>query len=88
MVAQWKNLKLRKAATAFEVADGTLGFWKAIEEVFPSTRYQRCWVHKTANVLDKVALSVQVNIRQTFERFTARQPARPPRRRSTCSRTK
>ena len=45
------------------VGDGALGFWKAIEEVFPSTRHQRCWVHKTANVLNKVALSVQVNMK-------------------------
>jgi putative transposase len=45
------------------VGDGALGFWKAIEEIFPSTRHQRCWVHKTANVLNKVALSVQVNMK-------------------------
>ena len=45
------------------VGDGALGFWKAIEQVFPSTRHQRCWVHKTANVLNKVALSVQVNMK-------------------------
>ena len=45
------------------VGDGALGFWKAIEEAFPSTRHQRCWVHKTANVLNKVALSVQVNMK-------------------------
>ena len=45
------------------VGDGALGFWKAIEEVFPSTRHQRCWVHKTANVLNKVAISVQVNMK-------------------------
>ena len=45
------------------IGDGALGFWKAIEEVFPSTRHQRCWVHKTANVLNKVALSVQVNMK-------------------------
>jgi len=45
------------------VGDGALGFWKAIEEVFPGTRHQRCWVHKTANVLNKVALSVQVNMK-------------------------
>ena len=44
-------------------ATAALGFWKAIEEVFPSTRHQRCWVHKTANVLNKVALSVQVNMK-------------------------
>ena len=45
------------------VGDGALGFWKAIEEVFPGTRHQRCWVHKVANVLNKVALSVQVNMK-------------------------
>jgi putative transposase len=45
------------------VGDGALGFWKAIDEVFPGTRHQRCWVHKTANVLNKVALSVQVNMK-------------------------
>ena len=44
-------------------SDGALGFWKAIEQVFPSTRHQRCWVHKTANILNKVALSVQVNMK-------------------------
>lgn len=36
------------------VGDGALGFWKAVAEVFPSTKEQRCWVHKTANVLDKL----------------------------------
>jgi putative transposase len=45
------------------VGDGALGFWKAIEEVFPGTRHQRCWVHKVANVLNKVPLSVQVNMK-------------------------
>ena len=39
--------------------DGALGFWKALEEVFPTTRHQRCTVHKTANVLDKLPTSVQ-----------------------------
>jgi len=40
-------------------ADGALGFWKALPQVWPSTRAQRCWVHKTANVLDKMAKKVQ-----------------------------
>jgi transposase-like protein len=35
------------------VADGALGFWQALEEVWPRTPGQRCWVHKTANVLNK-----------------------------------
>ena len=50
-------------APEIAVGDGALGFWKAIDEVFPGTRHQRCWVHKTANVLNKVALSVQVNMK-------------------------
>jgi putative transposase len=41
------------------VADGALGFWKALEEVWPKTRGQRCWVHKTANVLNKLPKSQQ-----------------------------
>lgn len=45
------------------IGDGALGFWKAIEQVFPATRHQRCWVHKTANVLNKVALSVQISMK-------------------------
>jgi putative transposase len=41
------------------IADGALGFWKALEEVWPKTRGQRCWVHKTANVLNKLPKSQQ-----------------------------
>jgi putative transposase len=41
------------------IGDGALGFWAAIDEVFPSTRSQRCWVHKTANVLNYLPRSVQ-----------------------------
>ena len=40
-------------------ADGALGFWKALPQVWPTTQAQRCWVHKTANVLDKMAKKVQ-----------------------------
>jgi len=41
------------------VGDGALGFWAAAEEEFPTTRRQRCWVHKMANILDKMPRSVQ-----------------------------
>jgi putative transposase len=41
------------------VGDGALGFWKALAEVFPRTKEQRCWVHKTANVLDKLPKAKQ-----------------------------
>lgn len=41
------------------VADGALGFWKALDEIFPGARHQRCWFHKTANILNKAPKSVQ-----------------------------
>ncbi len=55
------DLKRRGLAIGPElaVADGALGFWQAIEEVWPKTRGQRCWVHKTANVLNKLPKSQQ-----------------------------
>ena len=46
-------------APSLAIGDGALGFWAAIEEVFPETKTQRCWVHKSANVLDKMPKSVQ-----------------------------
>src|SRR5206468_5104017 len=61
----WKELLLdlkRRGLTMapqLAVADGALGFWKAIDEVWPKTRAQRCWVHKTANVLNKLPKSQQ-----------------------------
>jgi len=66
-VQSWKellvDLKARGLSIAPEVAvgDGALGFWKALDEAFPSTRHQRCWLHKTLNVLDKFPKSVQPN---------------------------
>ena len=42
------------------IGDGALGFWAALEEEMPGCRQQRCWVHKTANILDKLPKSVQV----------------------------
>ena len=60
------DVKQRGLQIAPEIAvgDGALGFWKALDEVFPGTRHQRCWVHKTVNVLDKVPLSVQANMKK------------------------
>jgi putative transposase len=54
------DLKARGLAVAPElvVGDGALGFWKALEEVFPSTRHQRCWLHKVTNVLNAVPKSI------------------------------
>ncbi|HEY8556297.1 MAG TPA: IS256 family transposase [Actinomycetes bacterium] len=60
------GLKARGLAMAPELAvgDGALGFWKALEEVLPATRHQRCWVHKAVNVLNKLPKSLQANARQ------------------------
>ena len=60
------GLKARGLAIAPELAvgDGALGFWKALEEVFPATRHQRCWVHKAMNILNKLPKSLQANARQ------------------------
>jgi transposase-like protein len=60
------NLKARGLAIAPELAtgDGALGFWTALEEVCPTTRHQRCWVHKTLNVMDKLPKSVQPAAKQ------------------------
>ena len=46
-------------APKLAVGDGALGFWAALSEVFPATRAQRCWVHKTINVLNYLPKSVQ-----------------------------
>jgi putative transposase len=47
-------------APELAVGDGALGFWKALDEIYPGTRHQRCWLHKAANVLNKVPKSVQI----------------------------
>jgi len=55
------DLKRRGLEEGAELAigDGALGFWKALEQIYPETRWQRCWVHKTANVLNKLPKSLQ-----------------------------
>ena len=60
------GLKARGLAVAPELAtgDGALGFWTALEEVFPTTGHQRCWLHKTSNVLNKLPKSVQPAAKQ------------------------
>ena len=63
------DLKRRGLAIAPELAtgDGALGFWKALREVYGTTREQRCWVHKTANVLNKLPKSVQPRAKQHLQ---------------------
>jgi putative transposase len=49
--------------------DGALGFWKAIAQVYPQTREQRCWVHKTANVLDKLPKRLQPEAKEKLHQI-------------------
>lgn len=46
--------------------DGALGFWNALSKVYPSCSHQRCWVHKTANVLNKVPTSIQPKMKEAL----------------------
>ncbi len=72
-VQSWKelllDLKRRGLSIGPElaIADGALGFWQAIEEVWPKTRGQRCWVHKTANVLNKLPKSQQSKAKRALQ---------------------
>lgn len=68
----WSELLLRiklqglEAAPKLAIGDGALGFWKALSQVYPETKHQRCWVHKTANVLNKLPKSVQPKVKQAL----------------------
>jgi len=71
----WKALLLDVKARGLVIdpklatGDGALGFWKAIGQVFPTTREQRCWVHKTANVLDKLPKRLQPEAKQKLHQI-------------------
>jgi putative transposase len=67
----WRELLLRlrdenglALDPALATGDGALGFWRALHEVWPKTRQQRCWVHKAANVLNKLPRSLQGKAKQ------------------------
>lgn len=97
----WKPLLLRlqdqglKTAPELAIEDGALGFWKALAQVFPTTRVQRCWVYKTANVLNNLPKSQQPKAKSalheidmaetkneaqtTFERFIKTYDAKYPK---------
>jgi transposase-like protein len=67
----WRELLLRLRGEnglaldpELATGDGALGFWQALHEVWPKTKPQRCWVHKTANVLNKLPASLQGKAKQ------------------------
>ena len=51
------------------IGDGALGFWKALPQVYGSTRAQRCWVHKTANVLNKLPKHLQAKAKSDLHQI-------------------
>ena len=59
------NLRQRglQRAPKLAVGDGAMGFWGGLAKVYPETTHQRCWVHKTANVLNKLPKSMQPKVK-------------------------
>ena len=55
------------SAPRLAIGDGALGFWKALEKAWPGTRGQRCWVHKTANVLNRLPKSTQPKAKSALQ---------------------
>jgi putative transposase len=51
------------------IGDGAMGFWSALDEVYPQSKQQRCWVHKTANVLNCVPKSVQPKVKDALHQI-------------------
>ena len=67
----WREVLLQLKARGMKaptvaIGDGALGFWGALEEVYPTTQPQRCWVHKTRNVLNALPKSVQPKAKQAL----------------------
>ncbi|MGB1092580.1 MAG: IS256 family transposase [Oceanobacter sp.] len=67
----WREVLLRLKeqgmnAARLAVGDGALGFWAALDEVYPETRHQRCWMHKTGNVLNCMPKSIQPKVKQAL----------------------
>lgn len=82
----WRELLLDVKARGLAVdpklatGDGALGFWKALKKVYSKTRQQRCWVHKTANVLDKLPKRLQAAAKEKLHDVwmaDTRQPSLP-----------
>lgn len=68
-LAVLRDLKSRglNQAPKLAVGDGALGFWGALNEIYPETRHQRCWFHKMGNVLDKLPKSLLAKAKQQLQ---------------------
>jgi len=80
-----RDLKARglERGPLLAVGDGALGFWAALDQIFPETRPQRCWVHKSANVFNELPKSVQGKAKAARHEIWMARP--PERRRSSPS---
>jgi putative transposase len=58
-----------KAPPELAIGDGALGFWKALAKIYGKTRWQRCWVHKTANILNKLPKSMQAKAKEQIQQI-------------------
>ena len=70
----WREVMLKlkdrgMSTPKLAIGDGALGFWSALDETFPGTRHQRCWVHKTANVLNCLPKSSQPKAKQALHQI-------------------
>ena len=74
-------------APVLAVGDGALGFWKAVREVFPATREQRCWFHKQANVLAALPKSAHPGALAAIKEIYNAEDIDKPRSRSRPSRS-
>ena len=67
----WREVLLKLKARGLNtpelaIGDGALGFWAAVDEIYPGTKQQRCWVRKTANVLNKLPKSAQPKAKEAL----------------------
>lgn len=56
-----------QTAPKLAIGDGALGFWKALNAIYPDCRHQRCWVHKTANVLNALPKGMQPKVKSALQ---------------------
>jgi putative transposase len=70
----WREVLLKLKSRGMNVpqlaiGDGAIGFWAAMDEVYPQTRQQRCWVHKTANILNSLPKSSQPKAKEAIHQI-------------------
>ena len=70
--ASWEELLVKLKQQGLQqglklaTGDGAMGFWNALSKIYPDCKHQRCWVHKTANVLNKLPKSMQPKVKQSI----------------------